>query len=424
MQAKGREKIMDAHWFDKARYGMFIHWGLYALMGGVYQGQEVPYGAEWIMKNARIPHEEYRRLMERFTAENFDADEIVRNAKRWGMEYLVFTAKHHDGFCMYHSKVSDYNIANTPFGQDVVKELAEACQKHGIVFCTYYSQMQDWADPNGWGNDWDFGPDREKDFEKYFRDKVKPQVKELLTGYGPIGMMWFDTPYTMPKELCLELRDYVKELQPDCLVSGRVGYGLGDFREIPDNETPVLSFHKPWETPTTMNNTWGYSERDHEWKSAETIQHKLVTIVQKGGHLLLNIGPDGTGAVPEGSSKVLEEVGAWMQKNGESIYACEAVPDYSYQLRFGQITLHGQTLYLHVFNYPRFPHEIIVVDMPVKVKSVQLLTTGEPLRFIQSYEIARNEYRFRVILPETCPDPIDTVVKVELEGPLCFQPLQ
>ena len=325
---------------------------------------------------------------------------------------------------MYHSQVSDYNIANTPFGRDAVKELAEACRKHGIVFCCYYSQMQDWADPNGWGNDWDFGPDQEKDFEKYFRDKVKPQVKELLTGYGPLGMIWFDTPYTMPKELCRELRDYVKELQPDCLVSGRVGYGLGDFREIPDNETPVLTFHKPWETPVTMNNTWGYSERDHEWKSAETIQRKLVTICQKGGHLLLNIGPDGTGAVPEGSSLALDEVGAWMEKNGESIYETVGVPDYSYQLRFGQITLKDQNLYLHVFNYPRFPYEIIIVDMPVKVKSVQLLTTGEPLRFIQSYEIARNEYRFRVILPETCPDPMDTVVKVELEEPLRFQELQ
>ncbi len=410
-------------WFSKARYGMFIHWGLYSLMSGVYNGKEVPYGAEWIMKNARIPFEEYSKLVSDFRAENFDADAFVRSAKEWGMEYLVFTAKHHDGFCMYHSEVSDYNISKTPFGRDAVRELMEACKKYGVVFCVYYSQMQDWADPNGWGNDWDFGPDSEKDFEAYFRGKVKPQVKELLTNYGPIGMIWFDTPYTMPKELCQELRDYVKELQPDCLVSGRVGYGLGDFREIPDNETPVLTFHKPWETPVTMNNTWGFSERDHEWKSAETIQHKLVTIVQKGGHLLLNIGPDGTGAVPEGSSQVLQEVGAWMQENGESIYEAIGVPDNAYQLRFGQITYRPPYLYMHVFNYPRFPHEIMIVGMPVKVKEVTLLKTGEPLTFIQSYEIARDEYRFRVILPEACPDPLDTVVKVELEEPLTFQPL-
>ena len=298
----------------------------------------------------------------------------------------------------------------------------EEINKHFYNITTFLPNFS-WISPSQSGLCDVVGKDGEKNFEAYFHGKVKPQVKELLTGYGPIGMMWFDTPYTMPKALCQELRDYVKELQPACVVSGRVGYGLGDFREIPDNETPVLTFNKPWETPVTMNNTWGFSERDHEWKSAETIQHKLVTIVQKGGHLLLNIGPDGTGAVPDGSAVPLEAVGKWLEENGESIYEAVGVPDNAYQLRFGQITYRPPYLYMHVFDYPRFPHEIMIVGMPVEVKSVSLLATGEPLKFVQSYEIARDEYRFRVMLPETCPDPTDTVVKVELGGALSFQPL-
>lgn len=176
------------HWFKDAKYGLFIHWGIYSMLGGVYKGEKIPYGAEWIMKNAEIPLQEYRKLAETFNPVDFDAEDIVRKAKKWGMKYIVFTAKHHDGFAMYHSEVSDYNIMNTPFQRDPLKELAEECRKQGIILGIYYSQMQDWEDENGWGNEWDFKPDKEKDFEKYFYNKVKPQVKELLTNYGEVGL--------------------------------------------------------------------------------------------------------------------------------------------------------------------------------------------------------------------------------------------
>ena len=156
------------HWFKDAKYGLFIHWGIYSMLGGVYKGEKIPYGAEWIMKNAEIPLQEYRKLAETFNPVDFDAEDIVGKAKKWGMKYIVFTAKHHDGFAMYHSEVSDYNIMNTPFQRDPLKELAEECRKQGIILGIYYSQMQDWEDENGWGNEWDFKPDKEKDLKNIF----------------------------------------------------------------------------------------------------------------------------------------------------------------------------------------------------------------------------------------------------------------
>lgn len=414
---------MEKQWFTDGKYGLFIHWGIYALLGGVYEGKEIPYGAEWIMKNARIPLKEYGQLKEKFNPIYFDAEEIAGKAKQWGMKYIVFTAKHHDGFSMFETRVSDYNIMNTPFQRDVVKELALACQKEGLIFCIYYSQMQDWEDENGWGNDWDFRKNEEKDFDKYFREKVKPQVKELLTGYGPIGLMWFDTPYTMPKELCEELRDWVKYWQPDCLVNGRIGYGLGDYRQMSDNEIPVLSFQGMWETPVTLNDTWGYSKVDENWKTPGEIIGKLVDTVGKGGNLLLNVGPDELGRIPQGSERVLNRVGQWLKDNGESIYKTETVPDFSYELRWGRLTTRKGKLYLHVFRYPKFPYEILLVGLKTKVKRVYLLTTGEELTFYQSYEIARDEYRFRVILPKDAPLAEDRVICAELEGELIAQKL-
>ena len=374
------------NWFKEAKYGLFIHWGLYSVLEGVYQGEEIPYGAEWIMKNARIPLKEYSCLRENFYPEAFDADEIVKKAKEWGMKYLVFTAKHHDGFCMYDSGVSSYNSVTSPCGRDFVKELSAACEKENLIFCIYYSQMQDWAEENGWGNTWDFKEDQEKDFKKYFEEKVKPQVKELLTKYKNVQMMWFDTPYTMQKELCEELRGWVKQWKPDCLINGRIGYELGDFKEIPDNEIPVLSYLKPWETPVTLNNTWGYSKVDCEWKSPQIIIRKLVRVAGKGGNLLLNIGPDGKGMVPAESENILKTVGQWLKENGDSIYGTEAVPNFSYEIRFGGLTKKGRKLFLHVWEYPRFPYEVLLVGLKTKVQNVTLQKTGEKLTFYQSYE--------------------------------------
>lgn len=403
-------------WFRNARYGMFIHWGLYAIPGGWWDNKEIPYGAEWIMRNAKIPLREYKKFADCFEPADFDAEVWIRKAKECGMKYVVFTAKHHDGFAMYDSAYSDYTIMHTPFKRDVVKELSEACAKYGVVFCIYYSQMQDWEDPDADGNVWDFPDGESKNFKKYFENKVKPQVEELLTRYGKIGLIWFDTPYNMPKELCKELKDWVHRCQPGCIINGRIGYGYGDYRQMGDNGIPVVSYPSDWETPMTLNNTWGYSQTDENWKSPETVMRMLVDVVGKGGNLLLNIGPDALGNIPAGSQEVLLQVGSWLKENGESIYETVAAPDFPYQLSWGGFTRKKNTLYMHVLRYPVFPYEICVVGLKTKVRKVSLLKTGGKLVFFQSYEIARDEYRLRILFPPEAVDLLDTVVAIELEN--------
>ena len=404
-------------WFREAKYGLFIHWGLYAIPGGTWKGEPSPHGTEWIMKNMKIPFAEYKELAKQFNPVDFDPYFYVRRAKEWGMKYIVFTAKHHDGFAMYDTKVSDFSIMNTPYGKDIVAQLAEACEKEGMMLCIYYSQMQDWEHPDGNGNTWDYDP-KEQDFRRYFYGKALPQVKELLTNYGKVGMMWFDTPYDMPIELCRELADTVRACQPDCLINGRIGYGLGDFREAADNAIPLLSMDKCWESPMTLNDTWGYSHTDNNFKNVRAVIRNLVRIVGKGGNLVLNVGPDELGGIPERSDEILCEVGRWLEKNGESIYGTSNIPNFPYMISWGDMTYDAKeaVLYLHVQNYPRFPYRILLTGLKTKAKSVELLTDGTPLRISQSYEIARDEHRLYIFLPETCPDEDDTVVAVRLEG--------
>ena len=406
-------------WFNAARYGLFIHWGLYAQLGGIWNGVHYPHGTEWIMRNAQIPLAEYRKLAETFDPVDFDAEAWASAAESFGSKYLCFTAKHHDGFAMYDSKVSDYNIMHTPFGRDVVKELAEACRRHNIKFCLYYSQMQDWEDPDGDGNTWDFKPE-EKRFERYFENKVKPQLRELLTNYGEIGMIWFDTPYDMPVRLCRELQQYVHSIQPDCVISGRIGYGLGDFREMGDNEIPVLAYQGSWETPMTLNNTWGYSKTDESWKTPQTVIKMLIDVVGKGGNLLMNVGPDELGRFPEGSTRVLRTIGKWLEKNGESIYGAGACADFPYQIRWGGFTLHDRVLYVHILRTKEHPDGITIRNLQVKVRRAWRLDTGKEIPFRQSYEIARDEYRLVLDFCEKDMDPLDMVIAVELEEALRF----
>ena len=406
-------------WFNAARYGLFIHWGLYAQLGGIWNGVHYPHGTEWIMRNAQIPLAEYRKLAETFDPVDFDAEAWASAAESFGSKYLCFTAKHHDGFAMYDSKVSDYNIMHTPFGRDVVKELAEACRRHNIKFCLYYSQMQDWEDPDGDGNTWDFRPE-EKRFERYFENKVKPQLRELLTNYGEIGMIWFDTPYDMPVRLCRELQQYVHSIQPDCVISGRIGYGLGDFREMGDNEIPVLAYQGSWETPMTLNNTWGYSKTDENWKTPQTVIKMLIDVVGKGGNLLMNVGPDELGRFPEGSTRVLRTIGKWLEKNGESIYGAGACADFPYQIRWGGFTLHDRVLYVHILRTKEHPDGITIRNLQVKVRRAWRLDTGKEIPFRQSYEIARDEYRLVLDFCEKDMDPLDMVIAVELEEALRF----
>ncbi len=409
-------------WFREARYGMFIHWGLYAQLAGSWKGKKIPNIGEWIMKYAEIPAKEYEQLAAKFNPVKFDAEEWVKIAKDAGMKYITITAKHHDGFAMYDSKCSNYDIVDaTPYKRDPMKELAAACAKEGIVFCFYYSQLQDWHHPDAEGNDWDFADDGTgtKDFTRYLEEKVKPQLRELLTEYGPIGLIWFDTPYEMPKEFCEQLVEFVHNIQPNCIINGRIGYRLGDYKQMGDNSIPVVSYADDWETPMTLNDTWGYKDYDHNWKAPETVLRMLVDIVSKGGNFVLNVGPDERGIIPQGSVDILQTVGQWLKVNGDSIYETRPAPDFPYRMEWGGITAKAGKLFMHIFDWPKsLPYEIEIYGLTTKVKKAYMLSdpTQKPIEIHQRYELARDEYRLRVLLPDAPLDPLDTVVVLELDG--------
>ena len=325
-------------WFKEAKYGMMAHWGLYSLLGGEYRDKRTKGYAEWIQSYAAIPNAEYELLAKCFNPVYFNAEEWIKLAKDAGMKYFVFTAKHHDGFAMFRSKADKYNVVDaTPFGRDVVAELAEACYKHGLKFGLYYSQELDWHHPHGggysnlsscsgtsWDNNWDF-PDRsKKDFSICFEEKIKPQVQELLKNYGDLCLMWFDVPHTITKEQSLELNKLVKSIQPDCLINSRIGNGAYDYVSLGDNEYPrkmPQGFKKEkdlndidgfkyspyglYETAGTLGSSWGFKYSDRDLASARKIVRRRKKLNRLGINYLLNVGPAGLGRIPSASKEIL-----------------------------------------------------------------------------------------------------------------------
>jgi alpha-L-fucosidase len=346
-------------WWTDARFGMFIHWGLYSQWGCHYpgtNGELLNGGSEHMMQHLQIPLAQYAKIADVFDPTNFSADEWVSIAKNAGMKYIVITAKHHDGFAMFNSPSSGYDIvALTPWHRDPVAELAEACRRQGLKFGVYYSLGRDWADPdvptkNGYrSNTWDYPDERKKVFAKYFARKVKPQITELLTQYGPVAVVWFDTPEEISANESQALADLIHKLQPNCIINSRVGHNLGDYN-VSEQKIPSDGSITPWETCMTLNGHWGYFLGDENWKAPVTVIRNLVDIVSKGGNYLLNVGPTGQGIIPQGAVNDLQAVGAWMNVNGEAIYGTTAssLPQPSW----GRITQKGTMLYLHVFDWP------------------------------------------------------------------------
>ncbi|MCP4402727.1 MAG: alpha-L-fucosidase, partial [bacterium] len=402
-------------WWEEARFGMFIHWGLYAVPAGTWKGEQIPGIGEWIMFRTQIPVKEYEELAKEFNPVKFNAEAWVQLAKEAGMKYLVITSKHHDGFAMYDSQASDYNIvAATPFKRDPMKELAEACREAGLKFCFYYSQDQDWHEPGGRGNSWDFPTLTPEAFAGYLEQKVKPQVKEILTQYGPIGLIWFDTPGIITKEQSLELKRFVHELQPDCLVSGRVGHGVGDYQSMGDNQIPSGPVQGAWETPATLNDTWGFKSYDRNWKSTKELLCLLVDLAGKGVNYLLNVGPTAEGVIPEPSVQRLKEIGAWMQVNGEAVYGTQPNP-YPYELPWGRITCKSGKLYLHFFEWPK-EHFLLKGLKNTVIKASLLADPSQALNVTQTRDDSLNEHRLELELPATPPDRYISVVVLEIEG--------
>jgi alpha-L-fucosidase len=420
-----REKRLE--WFRDAKYGLFIHWGIYAVPAGEWKGKRIPGLGEWIMNRGRIPVREYEQLARQFNPVRFNADEWVRLAKDAGMKYIVITSKHHDGFALYDSKVSTYDVVDaTPFKRDILKELAAACAKGGIRLGFYYSQAQDWHDPNGAGNDWDFGPDEKKDFDKYLRAKAEPQIKELLTGYGPVALIWFDTPRMMTKDRGQRFTDIVRQLQPNTLIDGRLGIE-GDYVSTGDNVIPPQAMTTAWEVPATINHTWGYKTYDKDWKSPGLILFKLIDIVSKGGNYLLNVGPMADGVIPQPSQDVLRHAGDWLKVNGEAVYGAGPSPfgpEFGEPSARGAKDVRGQPLvyaqtqwrvttkpgklYFTFFDEPRAPFEIPA--MKNVVKRAYRLADGAPV------EVKNEGGKSFLVIERPILDPMATVIVVEIDG--------
>ncbi len=390
------------------KLGMFIHWGLYAIPGGQWDGEEVPGLGEWLMSKKEIPLARYRQLAESFAPDAWDARAVVDLAVAAGMKYVVFTSKHHDGFAMYDSAVSDYCITRgTPWGRktkrDPLRELSEECARAGLGLGIYYSHDFDWEHPDGGGNTWDYDP-KTKDFARYFEEKSLPQVRELLTNYGPVELLWFDMPRDITRAQARQLRDEIKRLQPDCLISGRIGHGMGDYGSMGDNQIPAAPPQGDWEMPGTLSDSWGYKHNEGSWTTSDVLVLRLSELASKGINYLLNIGPDETGAVPPEAVKLLRELGDWTSSHGDAIYGSEPSP-FPFDLDWGRITRKSNRLFLHFWQWPA-QGKFSLLGLKSTVTAAWLLG-GQQVSWQQSDET------LSLHLPATAPDAPVSVVELE-----------
>ncbi len=401
-------------WWNDARFGMFIHWGIYAQDGCFWNGKDGR--SEHMMRNLQIPIVEYQKIATQFNPVQFNADEWAKTAKNAGMKYMVITTKHHDGFAMFDSPSNDFNIVKqTPWKRDPIKELATACAKQNLKFGVYYSLGRDWHDPDcnsvkGWrSNTWDFPDEAKKDYSKYFERKVKPQITELMKQYHP-AIIWFDTPELITLDQSKELLALIRSIDPKCIVNQRIGNRLGDYA-VKEQKIPVGGEPDPWETCMTLNGAWGYHKTDTNWKSKDSLVHSMVDIASKGGNLLLNVGPTGEGIIPALSVQRLEEVGDWLKVNGEAIYGTTSSPFGI--LDWGRCTKKEQNgntvLYFSVFKRPT-NGTILLPKFSNDIKKITLLSNGKsPVK-------EKTAKGIQVQIPSTNKGEIGSILKVELKG--------
>ncbi len=400
-------------WWREAKFGLFIHWGVYAVPAGKY-GDNTNYG-EWIMNSARIPSAEYKEYASQFNPVKYDPKAWVKVAREAGMRYIVITSKHHDGFALYPSDVTDWDVVDaTPYGKDLLGPLVDEAKQAGLKMGFYYSQAQDWNHPGGAksrfqeGDGWDEA--HKGDFDAYLENIALPQAKELLSRY-PLDIFWWDTPTWMNEE---RTRPFVEALKvrPNIITNNRLGVD-GDTK-TPEQFVPVTGHEGDWETCMTMNRHWGYNAYDDDWKSSEELIHKLIEICSKGGNFLLNVGPTAEGEFPQPCIERLQDMGAWLKVNGESIYGTTKGP-FSY-LSWGAATRKDDLLFLHVTDWPE--NGKLHVPLTSKVASAALLVKPNKKLLIKA-----EQERIVIDLPTEAPDPVATVIILRLDEEPLAMPL-
>ena len=420
-------------WWREAKFGMFIHWGVYSVPAGIYHDKAVPGIGEWIMNKGKIPMAEYQAFAREFNPVKFDAATFVKTAKDAGMRYMVITAKHHDGFAMFRTAASPWNIVDaTPFKRDPLKELAAACRAQGMRLGFYYSQAQDWNNGGAAsGGKWD--PAQQHSMDDYIDKVAVPQVRELLTNYGRDipAVLWWDTPTDMNKERADKLAAVVHELRPDLILNNRLG---GDYKgdtETPEQHIPPQGYPgRDWETCMTMNNTWGFKRDDNNWKSAETLVRNLCDIASKGGNYLLNVGPTSEGVIPQPSVERLARVGAWMRVNGEAIYGSgptvfgpeagkfsdtekdpKGNPKFIPAWEWRCTTKPGK-MYIHLFHWPAGSF-VLPAAWKGTVAKAYLLADPEHKPLV----VKQDDAGVAIALPTEAPDDIASVLCLETGDP-------
>jgi alpha-L-fucosidase len=425
-------------WWRDARFGMFVHWGVYSLPAGEWKGKKVSGYAEHLMRKEKIPRAEYLELAHQFNPVEFNADEWIKAAKDAGMRYFVITAKHHDGFAMYDSKVSDFNILQqTPFKRDPMAELAAACKKYDVKFGFYYSHAFDWEHPDAPGNDWEYDnpggdlllhgganwfdvhPELLPKAVKYVNEKAIPQIKELITKYHP-DILWFDTPHKLPLSENIRILKVIRETDPNVVVNGRLArsseYLFGDYKNTSDRPAEFYPVEGDWEGIPTTNESYGYSKFDNSHKSAAFFIQLLAKAASRGGNLLMNIGPMGNGKFDPKDLEILKGIGSWMSVNGESIHGTTKT---EIPLQYwGVTTKKGNLLYLHVFNRPA-NGKIVVGGL--KGNEVQAWLLSDPSKK-QLKTVRLNENDLVIEATARAPNEINTVIVVKTSGKIEVNP--
>jgi alpha-L-fucosidase len=414
------DKDARMDWWRDATFGMFIHWGAYAVPAGIYKEKPVKGIGEWIMHNSNIPIPEYEEFVKQFNPKDFNAKQWVSIAKNAGMKYIVITSKHHDGFCLWDSKITNYDIMDfSPFKRDILKELSDACKEAGIKMCFYHSIM-DWHQPDAESKkSYTHQNTTNPDFAKYRENYLKPQLAELITKYDP-AVIWFDGEWIpeWTEEQGKDLYNFLRNLKPDIIVNNRVGKGrqgmngmnkyqdaAGDFG-TPEQEILEGTSNLDWESCMTINDTWGYKLNDKKWKSSKVLIDNLIDIAAKGGNYLLNVGPTAAGIIPEESVERLEDMGEWLKINGEAVYATNSLKQYKEgnNIKF-TTSKSGKFVYAMVTAKSSDSLSITSV-VPVEGSKVYMLGSKKPLKWFT------DNGKTVFVLPKKLPGEFAWTIKI------------